>query len=313
MCSSWPVWLYAAQLEVAQRDPSRHDELLVGDLLVGREAHHEVAPVVGEAAHGLLHHRGTDVVEDDVDATALGRVEDELREVGLRVVDRDLRAELAAERHLLGGAGGREYARALVDGELDGGRAGAAGAGVDEHALTGAQVGAVEETEPGEVEGEVERSRIGQRNLRGHVERRHDGADGVLGEAAVGAARHRDHPSPLPRLGTGAAGVDHAHDLHAGAVRQLGLDHHVAAGDALEVVQVERDRLHAHPHLARLRLGNRHAVELQHLGRARAVLVRPPRAHRPLLRLSAGHSTHPRRTAAHLAPAAIAPASGAPS
>ena len=47
-----------------------------------------------------------------------------------------------------------------------------------------------------------------------------------------------------------------------------------------------------HPHLARLRLGDRHRVELEHLGRP-TVRVQPPRSHRAiivlhLLHLSAG-------------------------
>ena len=153
---------------------------------------------------------------------------------------------------------------------------------MDEHALAGLQLGAVEEAEPREVEREVERGRAGQRDRLGHLERRHGRADRVLGEAAVGALRHRDDAPPLPLLGAGAARVDDAHHLHAGAVRQLGPHHHVAAGDALEVVEVERDRLHLNPQLARLGLRNRHRVEPEHLGRP-AVLVGAPRPHRAII------------------------------
>ena len=48
---------------------------------------------------------------------------------------RDLRAELAAERELLGGAGRRDHARAVRDAELHGGRADAARARVHEQPL----------------------------------------------------------------------------------------------------------------------------------------------------------------------------------
>jgi len=85
------------------------------------EAHHQIAAVVGEAAHGLLHDRLPDVVEDDVDAAIAGLVEDDLREVLLFVVDGHVGAEIAAQLQLLVRAGGCEDASAGVDGELDGG------------------------------------------------------------------------------------------------------------------------------------------------------------------------------------------------
>ena len=61
-----------------------------------------------------------------------------------------------------------------------------------------------------------------------------------------------------------------------GLYGQLGSHHHVAARDALEVVEVQRDRLHLHAHLAGFGRGDRDGVEAQRLER-RAVFVRPPR------------------------------------
>ena len=165
---------------------------------------------------------------------------------------------------------------------------------MDQHALTALEFGAIEQPEPGEVEGKVEGSRVRQGNLVGHLEGGHQRTHRVLGEAAVGTPWHRHHALVLPAVGAVTAGLDHAHHLHAGAVRQLGTHHHVAAGDAFQIVQVERDGLHADAHLACLRLGDRHGVELQHLGRVRAVLVRPPGAHRSWRQLPIGHALHVR-------------------
>src|SRR5439155_21092160 len=98
-------------------------------------------------------------------------------------------------------------------------------------------------------------------------------------ESTEGAAGGGDHPAAGPRLRPGAARVDDAHDLHAGAVRELRPHHHVAAVDAFEIVEVERDRLDPDPYLVRLGLGDRDGVELQHLERI-AVPVNAPRSHR---------------------------------
>ena len=108
----------------------------------------------------------------------------------------------------------------------------------------------------------------------------------------VATTRFPAHASaPVP------ARVDDAHDLHARAVRQLGPHHHVAAGDALEVVEVERDRLHPHPHLAGPGSGIGAVVELQHLERL-SVPVHPPGAHF----LVVGHSQSWRARASALEP-----------
>ena len=62
---------------------------------------------------------------------------------------------------------------------------------------------------------------------------------------------------PCHSLGAVAARVDDAHHFHARAVRQLGAHHHVPAGDAFEVVEVERDGLHANPAARRPRASGR--------------------------------------------------------
>jgi hypothetical protein len=74
-----------------------------------------------------------DQVADHVDAAPAGRVEDGLREVLARAVDRELGAELAAEAELLGASGRGEDTRAAGRAELHCRRSDAAGSGV--HAL----------------------------------------------------------------------------------------------------------------------------------------------------------------------------------
>ena len=204
----------------------------------------------GEALHRGLHHGFADVVEDDIDTTIAGRLEHDGGEVGVVVVDRDVGAELAAPRDLLVGAGGREDARAGVLRELDRRRAGATGGRVDQHALTRLQLRAVEQPEPGQVEREVERGCVGERDRVRHLERRNDRTDRVLGEPAVRTFGHGNNALALPITHAVTGRVDDAHDLHAGAVRQFRPHHHVAAGDAFEIVEVQRDRLHAHAQLA---------------------------------------------------------------
>jgi hypothetical protein len=96
------------------------------------------------------------------------------------------------------------------------------------------------------VEREVERGGIGQRDLLGHRERGYARADRVLGEPSERALGHRHDALARARFRTRATRIDDAHHLHARGVGQLGPHHHVHAADAVEIVQVERDRLHAH-------------------------------------------------------------------
>ena len=73
---------------------------------------------------------------------------EDLGEVLLRVVHDDVGAEAAHQLRVLSARGRRDRG-AEVLGELDDGRAQAAGAGVDEDLLAGFQVGAVDEGLPG--------------------------------------------------------------------------------------------------------------------------------------------------------------------
>ncbi|CAB4946270.1 unannotated protein [freshwater metagenome] len=70
-------------------------------------------------------------------------------------------------------------------------------------------------------------------------------------------------------LGLGSRSTpDHrAEDFHSGAVGKGGWRHHVAAGDPLEIVEVERYCLHLDEHLAGTGFGDRHGFEAQHIKR----------------------------------------------
>ena len=144
--------------------------------------------------------------------------------------------------------------------QLDRGRARTAGGGVDQHGLARLQ---------------RRRGRTGPSHARwnGKYSAAASGSGmssgmsnvDTTGQIAYSAkppmailVRRRRPGGPASASAPVAARVDDAHDLHARAVRQLGPHHHVAAGDPLEVVEVERDRLHPHPHLAGLGLGDRH-------------------------------------------------------
>ena len=135
--------------------------------LVGGEAHHQVAAVVGGALHRLLHHRLADVVEHDVDAAVVGLGEHDLGEVGVVVVDRDVGAELAAElrpsRRCPAVANTRAPAcfASWIAAEPE-----PPAAAWMSTLSPGLQLGAVEEPEPREVEREVERGRVRERDRR---------------------------------------------------------------------------------------------------------------------------------------------------
>ena len=90
-----------------------------------------------------------------------------LHRVGeLVVAVRLLGTELHAEAALLLGRGGGHHARAEVARDLDGRRAHAAGAGVDEHSLAGLEAHLARDGNPGREEGEQERGALRERRAR---------------------------------------------------------------------------------------------------------------------------------------------------
>jgi hypothetical protein len=189
-------------------------------LLVRREAHHQIAPVVGDALDRPLEHRLAHVVEHDVDAAVPASPRARSARSRRAVVDRHVGAELATQRDLLGAARGRDHARARVHGELDRRRAGAAAAAWIS-TVSPASAPRDRTAEPRQVEREVERRGVGQRDRIRHRERRDGRTDRVLGvsrRARPSSSRRRARHA---RLAPGRR-VDDPHHLHARGVGQLG-------------------------------------------------------------------------------------------
>ena len=149
-----------------------------------------------------------DHVENEVDAFAAGLLLDHLDEVVRLIIDRNRCAQLSAFRAFFGRSGRREDARAEFAGELDGGRADAARAAMDQEALPGPEVSALEHVGPDREKG------LRQGRGLDHAELARDGqALWARGEAEFGIApasqQGRHLVSDLP---TGDVRADR-HDL----------------------------------------------------------------------------------------------------
>ncbi len=151
----------------------------------GRAAEHDAAAALEEleaAFEGLA----TDMVEDDVDALALGRLARRADEVALVVEDAVGGAELPGAGELRFAAGGdQDPSRAEQSRDLDAGGGHARTGGVQQDVLVGLQSGACGEHVPGGQEAQRDRRRldIGEaRRNRQDVPPRHGD---VLGVAAV--------------------------------------------------------------------------------------------------------------------------------
>ncbi len=175
-----------------------------------------------------------------------------------------------AQQRPLGRAGGAEHLRAQVPGQLHGGRADAAGGGVDQHGLAGAQRGQADQGVPG---GEVDHRRgcrLGQRPPGrdrgqqpgvGHRQRaegpgeqaHHQVAGAQPGDLGAGL---QHHARALKAEQSGVAGVhaedvQHVPEVHPGRAQadpdlvgrqrsktgSAGRQHHVLQGAALGPLQ----------------------------------------------------------------------------
>ena len=93
------------------------------------------------------------------------------------------------------------------------------------------------------MEGKEQCRGIGKRNRFVDFKRRDCGADDIFSESTKGLLGDSSDALAHPLLGTLATRIDDAERFHARAVGELGADHHVAAGDAFKVVEVQRDGL----------------------------------------------------------------------
>ncbi len=110
----------------------------------GRAAGDETAAAL-QAQHRAGPGVGADMLEDDVDALLLGQLAHDALEAVLAVVDDVVGAECRRLRHLVGGADGGDDRAAHLLGQLDGRRADAGAAGVDEDRLAGLELRIVEQ------------------------------------------------------------------------------------------------------------------------------------------------------------------------
>ena len=131
-----------------------------------REPDHEDPPAPRDAATRAVEHVTTDRVVHDIGTVALGVLLHRVDEVVGAVVDRELGAELAAQRDLVVAAGGRDHACTGGPAELDRGGADAARARVHEEPLALGDRGAVVEREPAGAVVDEERGRGRERHRR---------------------------------------------------------------------------------------------------------------------------------------------------
>ncbi len=229
------------------------------------EADGEVAAAQRAAGPHGLGLLAADRVEDDLRAPVAGLVHDHVEDALGVLVDRPLRAQVAAQLGLLRAARDGDHPGAGGDGELDGRRTDRAGAAADDHGLAGLQAGPLVQGQVADVEGQRERRRLDVGELRRRVE---DGArEGLLREAAQRLRADADDALADPLLRALARRLDHSGDVHAERERRL--RHH--GGDATatpgDVAEVERGRRDRDPHLTGARLGRLDLLDLDRLGR----------------------------------------------
>ena len=219
-------------------------------------------PPSRSAAQRALARLAADEVEHDVD------VADALLDGLARVVDRLVGAELGQER-VLGRARRPDHVRAARLGDLHRQVPDAAGGGEDQHALSGLDVGRLDERLPGRQPGERQRAGLDVaepvRDPRELARGRGD-VLGVGGRLAREARHPEDAVSGLEARHAAADLLDDAGDVPADRERRLAEE--AAARPDLPVDRVDAGRAHADEHLGRARLGPRHLGELEHLGPA---------------------------------------------
>ena len=278
MCLQVPAPQHADQRDVLQQDA------------VGRDRRHAAAgeaddrePALGrDAPGGLIEHIAADRIVNHVGASPAGRCQDGVHPADVGVVEHGIGALCERERPLRLAARGREHARAERLADLDCRHPDAAGAGVHQQRLAGAQPGAVVQREVRGVIRDRHRRRLGEGHLRGQREHVRGLDDGVFREAT--AARDRHHPiAGLAAAHAVADRIDRAGDFGAGDERKGRLDL-VLALHLQDVEEIERGRVVANPHLAGPGCRRVDLVQHHRLGLA-------PRMHLPRLHFKSPPAT----------------------
>jgi hypothetical protein len=151
--------------------------------------------------------------------------------------------------------------------QLDAGRAQPAGGGVHDQRLSGLQPSPLEQRQVGRLEGQEEGGGLGVVEPRRRLEHRDGVGNGVLGDAAERVLRDGDDALAQPSFGTLADGVDHAAHVHAQRERRRGGDRDQISAATIDVVEVQRGRVHLDPHLTGSGLGTLDGPHRQDLAR----------------------------------------------
>ena len=159
-------------VEPADPHPDRLDPLdqqIVGTSRRRRAAEKpedQDAPAPSEAAQRLFKCRAVDRVVNDVDAAAAGQLHDLVAEAGL-IVDRVIRALFEADRAFLLGAGASDDIGTVELGDLDSGKADAAGGAMDQDPLACLEPAALQQRMKGRVIDVAENCRVLQAHRGG--------------------------------------------------------------------------------------------------------------------------------------------------
>ena len=170
-------------------------------------------------------------------------------------------------RSFLGTACGRDHSGTAGASELHGGRSRTPGCGVHEHGVVGREVGTFVEGERGDMERHVDRRCGCGLHVIGHREGHRDRRNRYFRVSAEGTGRNRADPRSDQLPSPVARRTHAAEHLHPGDVRRLDRHRPVTAADSVDVVEIDRDRLHGDLDFARARLRCIDLVDSKHVGR----------------------------------------------
>ena len=188
-------------------------------------------------------------------------------EIGVAIVDGELRAESLAGRALFRRPGRREHARTERPRQLNRRRADAARPAMDEQRFAGLQTAALEDVGPDREERLGERRAADGGHPRGDRQTLRRGRHAELGVSAAGDER-ADRVADVPVGYVGADRVDRAGDLEPGDVRRAGR-RRVLPSALHHVGPIDTGRGHPDQHFARARNRPRTLDRNEHLGAPR--------------------------------------------
>lgn len=154
-------------------------------LAPGRRAASDDRPAASQAGETLREHLAADVFDDQIDAAAAGELAHGGGPIRIGSVDDMLRAQGQSEATPGVGRAGGDDAGAELEGDLNGGRADAAGAAHCQHPIAGLDGGAVGEHVHGRARGQGQGGGRGKIHLLGQAHEGGRGHGDLLGKSAV--------------------------------------------------------------------------------------------------------------------------------